>query len=202
MTAFYWLALNITRIMRLIIYRVHFTGKENIPKTGGYVVACNHRSLVDPVILAQGVSRQVYYMGKEELFHVPVLGPILRGAGVFPVSRGTGDMSAVEHAITTLREGSILGIFPEGTRSPDEHPGRFKSGMAHIAKSARVGVIPCAVIFTGKLSFWKKVEVRFGPPIPYEELFGEEESSAALKRATKLVKARITDMLGLAEATP
>lgn len=197
MTGFYRFALNLTVLLRLLIYRVRYTGRENLPPEGGWIVACNHRSFVDPVLLAQGIPRQVFYMGKAEIFKVPVLGKIVSWLGVFPVSRGTGDTSAVDHAVEKLRQGGLLGIFPEGTRSSGEAPGRFKSGMAHIAKSAGVGIIPCAVIFKGKMGFGKKIEIRYGKPIPHQELFDGDQSSAALKRATKLVAGRITAMLDL-----
>ena len=200
MTFFYWFALNVTRLVRPLLWRVRFTGRENIPAQGGYVVACNHRSLADPILLAHGFNRQLFFLGKDELFNVPVLGTILNWAGVIGIQRGTGDMSAVDSAIQKLRDGGLLGIFPEGTRSPTQQPLRFKSGMAHMAKTAHVGVIPCAVIFSGKMKWMTKVEMRYGAPIPYEELFGEEQSAAALKRATKLVQQRINQLLGLEEA--
>lgn len=166
------------------------------------MVACNHRSYADPIFLAHGIrGRAIYYMAKAELFEIPVLGRILHWLGVFPVARGTGDMSAVDHAIDKLRTGHLLGIFPEGTRSRDGQPLKFKSGMAHIAKTAGVGVVPCAIRFTGKLGFLRKIEFEYGDPISYEELFGDEQSAAALKRATKLVQARIYSMLGLGEGS-
>ncbi|MEG0542059.1 MAG: lysophospholipid acyltransferase family protein [Angelakisella sp.] len=195
MTGFYRFALDLTRVISKLFLRIRYSGIENLPTEGGYVVACNHRSFVDPVILAHGLPRQVYYMAKAELFKNPLLGKIFQGLGVFPVARGTGDMSAIERAIEILQGGGLLGIFPEGTRSFDGKPLRPKSGMAHVAKTAGVGIIPCALVFEGRMTFWKKAVIKFGTPISYEELFGEEQSSAALKRATKLVMERITAML-------
>lgn len=199
MTPFYRLALEATRLISKLFLRIRYSGKENLPPQGGYVVACNHRSFIDPVILAHGIPRQVCFMAKEELFKNKLLGRVFGALGVFPVSRGKGDMSAVDHAIEILHGGGLLGIFPEGTRSFDGKPLRAKSGMAHIAKTAGVGIIPCALVFTGRMGFWKKAEIKFGEPISYQELFGEEQSGAALKRATKLVMERITQLLELQE---
>lgn len=200
MTGFYRFALELTRYVFFLIYRVRFIGREKLPKQGGYVVACNHRSYADPIFVAHGIrGRSISYMAKAELFETPFLGRILPWLGVFPVARGTGDMSAVDHAIERLRTGGLLGIFPEGTRSKDGQPLRFKSGMAHIAKTAEVGVIPCVIRYSGKLGFWRHIEVEYGDPISYSELFGDEQSAAALKRATKLVRSRIYQMLGLVE---
>lgn len=200
MTFFYWFALNITRLVRPLLWRVRYTGQENIPAQGGYVVACNHRSFPDPILLAHGFRRQIAFIAKGELFKVPVLGMVLRWLRMIPIERGAGDMSAVDKAIQQLEEGGLLGIFPEGTRSPTEKPLRFKSGMAHMAKTAHVGVIPCAVVFRGAMRWMTQVEIRIGKPISYEALFGEEESAAALKRATKLVQQEICSLLGLEEA--
>lgn len=202
MTGCYRFALELTRLVAMICFNVRYIGRENLPRTGGYVLACNHRHFIDPVILAHGVPRQVYYMAKAELFKIPILGSILRWVHVFPVERGTGDMSAVEKAIDNLREGGLLGIFPEGTRSLDDNLLRFKSGMAHIAKSAEVGVVPCSLKYIGKLGFRTRIEVTFGKPISFDELFGEEQQGAALKRATKLVRGRISGLLGLEELAP
>lgn len=196
MTGLYRFALEATRIISKLFLRIRYSGTENLPQGGGYVVACNHRSFIDPVILAHGIPRAVSFMAKEELFKNPLLAKFFGGLGVFSVSRGKGDISAVDHAVEILHNGGLLGIFPEGTRSFDGKPLRAKSGMAHIAKTAEVGVIPCAIVFQGRMGFWKKTEIRFGAPISYEELFGEEQSSAALKRATKLAMGRITELLG------
>lgn len=199
MTVLYRFALEATRVISKLFLRIRYSGTENLPPQGGYVVACNHRSFIDPVILAHGVPRMVSFMAKEELFKNPLLAKFFGGLGVFPVSRGKGDISAVDHAVDILHSGGLLGIFPEGTRSFDGKPLRAKSGMAHIAKTAEVGVIPCALVFKGRMGFWKKAEIKFGAPISYKELFGDEQSSAALKRATKLVMGQIAELLEEAE---
>ncbi|MEG2073559.1 MAG: lysophospholipid acyltransferase family protein [Angelakisella sp.] len=195
----YHLALEFTRLLSKLLLRIRYSGRENLPTEGGYVVACNHRSLIDPVIVAHGLSRKVCYMAKAELFGNPILARIFGSWGVFPVSRGAGDMTAINHAVEILQGGGLLGIFPEGTRSFDGKPLRFKSGMAHIAKTAGVGIVPCALIFEGRMGFFKKAEMKIGTPMSYDELFGEEQSTAALKRATKLVSERIGEMLAQEE---
>lgn len=198
MAWFYTFAWTLTRILFFPIYPIKYIGRGNIPTgTEGWVIACNHRSALDPIFLAHGVcGRQVYYMAKAELIKIPVVGRVLRWLHVFPVERGTGDTSAVDHAIQKLRDGGLLGIFPEGTRSPNGQPQRFKSGMAHIAYSAHVGVVPCVVRFSGKMRPWRHIEIEYGKPMSYEELFGDRQSGAALKQATKLVRERIVEMLG------
>ena len=175
---------------------VSFEGKENIPESGGYIVACNHRSNWDPPLLAEAFPRQVFFMAKEELFRIPVLGQILRWVGAFGVERGAGDFSALDHAVKLIEQGGLLGIFPEGTRSKDGKPLRPKSGMAMIARQAKAGVIPCAVVMDGPVHFRSKVKIKIGKPISYEELF-PEESNAAVRRATKMVMGQIIDMMEL-----
>src|SRR5205807_7786134 len=99
------------------VYRLHVTGLDRLPPEGGFVLAANHTSSFDPWPLGLPLwpKRQLYFMGKVELFN-PVLGPLLRTAGAFPVRRGEGDTEAIETAVRTCKEGGIVAMFPEGTR--------------------------------------------------------------------------------------
>jgi 1-acyl-sn-glycerol-3-phosphate acyltransferase len=111
------------------VFRLQVTGLENIP-AGGAVLAANHISNFDPWPLGIPLwpRRQLYFMGKAELFN-PVLAPILRGAGAFPVRRGEHDVQAIETAVRLCREGKIVAMFPEGTRQ--------KKGLLRNAGPAR-----------------------------------------------------------------
>lgn len=193
MSHFYRFALYVTRGLFFLLLPVTFKGREKLPASGGYIVAPNHISMADPIIVAHGyIKRQIHYMAKEEFYKNGFLKALFNALGVFPVSRGKGDMEAINRGITELRDGALVGIFPEGTRMHGTRPGRGKSGAALIAKNAGVGVIPCAIITKGnKIRPFKRVIVKYGDPITNEELFGDEQSSATLKHATKLIMARI-----------
>ncbi len=93
------------------------SGRENVPRRGSLIVAANHLSYWDPVIVGCVMDRQVHFMAKKPLFEIPVLGPFITAVGGFPVDRGRAGAGTIKLAAALLREGKVLGIFPEGTRS-------------------------------------------------------------------------------------
>ena len=175
----------ITRPFILVWIRVRFHGCENLPKKGGYIIACNHNSNMDPILLTWPIRPMVCYMGKEQLFRIPLLGWICRGVGGFPVQRGTGDTSAIDTAKAQVEKGHILGMFPEGTRHPVGEPGRPKSGVALVAKATGADVLPCAIHYTKGLHFRSCASVYYGKLIRNDELFTGEEGPRQIKQATK-----------------
>lgn len=180
-------------------FSVKFEGRENIPHGGGYLIASNHCSNMDPLFLAMGVPHPINYMGKAELFSNPVIGALFHSVHVIKVERGKGDMSAVEECARLVQNDHVLGIFPEGTRSKDGVPGRPKSGMALIAKMTQADILPCCVIYEPKKRFRSKVIVRFGEVIPFEELGFETDSPREIKVATKKAWGEILKLLGVEE---
>ena len=141
----YYFAKAICMIAFNIWYKLDYHGLENIPSGGGYILMSNHRSMIDPIILAEKAHGQVRYMGKMELFRNPILGWALRTIGTFPVDRGAGDTSAIDNSRKVIEEGDILGIFPEGHRSKTGEPLRPKSGVALVARLTEAPVLPCSV---------------------------------------------------------
>ena len=151
-------------------FRIRIQGAERIPATGPAVLAANHRSNMDPVLLGAAVRRPVAYMAKVELFVWP-LGWILRLIGQFPVQRGGIDREALRQTSAVLARGGVLGLFPEGTRGD----GSFSSvhpGLAYIVLRERCPVLPVAIFGTervrrrfGWLPFASPVRIVIGPPI-------------------------------------
>lgn len=183
-----------------ILYRVRLIGTENIPRTGGngFVLVANHRSNMDPVFIAYSFPHMVRYMAKQELFSKnALLGWLMRHLGAFPVARGTGDTSALDLAAKIIREGGVLGMFPEGTRSPDGTLQRPKSGAAMIALQTGADVLPCAVCFGEKLGFRTRVTVRYAPLIKHGQLgfTPGKQSPREIKEAGKLMMGRIAALL-------
>ena len=199
MSIFYRLGRWITIILRYLLYRVSFEGRENVPLTGGYLVVSNHHSLLDPVFLAHGIKRQIFFMAKAEMFNNKLLALIWRWLGGFSVDRGAGDAQAIHQAVTLIEEGKLIGIFPEGTRSKDGHPLRPKSGAALVARLTHADILPCAILFEGRMRLWKKVRVRYGKPIPFEALGMDDDSHNSLRRASKEIMSRIIDLMELEE---
>ena len=138
-------ALRWVAVLFCLRYKVTYIGRENIPQDGGFIIACNHQSGVDPIILGRGVKRTIHFMAKEELFENEALGIFIKHLNAFPVRRGQGDTTAVEFAEDIVRNGYVLGIFPEGTRSKDFKPARGKSGTALIAKVTGADVLPVSI---------------------------------------------------------
>lgn len=142
-------------------------GVENVPLTGGVIIAANHLSNWDPPFLATFVLRPVFYMAKEELFKVPLFGSVIRRLGAFPVRRGSGDRAAVKAAVAQLKDGRCVAVFPEGTRSKDGAVHRGGSGVALLAAMTGVPVVPAAIVGTNRL-FSSRLAVAYGAPLVYD----------------------------------
>ena len=181
-----------------IWYKIEYTGKENVPNGGGYILICNHLSNLDPIILAGGLKEPIHYMAKAELFKNAFLAFIFKHVNAFPVERGKGDTSAIDNSVKLIAESKIVGIFPEGTRSKDGKPQRPKSGAALVAKMTGADVLPCGIIYENKGKFRSKVTVNIGTVIPHEMLgFTEEQNARELKGATKIMFGTVLSLIGV-----
>lgn len=172
-----------------LLYKIEYVGLENVPEDGGFILASNHMDALDPVFIAIGLeNRQLHFMGKKELFENPVSKWALSKLNGFPIVRGGADTEALEYAIRIPKEGHILGIFPEGTRSKTFKPARAKSGVAMIAKEAKTDVLPVSIYTSDNMKKGTKLTIRFGEIIPYEKLgFTEEGSREELKTCAKYI---------------
>jgi len=188
----------VTGVLVRIAFRIKFEGLENIPPAGGYILACNHRSNFDPLIIAQKVPVQVRYLAKMELLKNPVAGFIISRLGIIPVKRGEGDNSAIEKAGELVSSGGVLGVFPEGSRSKDGVPLRPRSGVAVIAGQTGADILPMAITYGKGVRFGSAVTVRYGPLIPNAELGVDPGSPASLRQASKFVMEKI---IGLMDTT-
>ncbi|QDR80748.1 lysophospholipid acyltransferase family protein [Sporomusa termitida] len=152
-----------------IFFRWRVIGAENIPATGGVIIAANHISLWDPPVLGTALPRRIHFMAKEELFTNPVLGWLISRLGAFPVKRGIADRTAIRTALSLLENGSVLGLFPEGTRSKTGVLGAPEPGLAMLAVKAGVPVVPAAIIGTNKVlrdgHLFPQFRVIFGEPL-------------------------------------
>lgn len=182
------------RLFYVPVYRIRVIGRENVPKEGPVLLCSNHVTMKDPVILGISQRRQVFYMAKEELFRNGFIGGVLRGLGAFPVKRGTGGTDALEDAYTLLEENAVVGVFIEGTRSKTGELQRPKTGAALLHYRTKAPVVPVCITGNGggrPLPF-RRTEIRFGKPIPAEELAVPDESSMQLRKASRVIMERIT----------
>lgn len=180
-------------------YRLHVEGVENIPDTGAVIVAPNHKSNFDPPIVGVAIkNRLVHYMAKAELFQNPMFGWVLRKMGAFPVKRGTVDRMAIKQAVRELKNGHVLGIFPEGTRIKKDGLGRFHSGMASLALMTGVPIVPVAVLGTRTLPKKKEtIAILIGEPVVVEKQKVNDDKVAELNdRVKQEIEKLISDYQG------
>jgi len=132
------------------IYRLLFRGRTgsnaHVPMEGAMVVVANHGSHLDPPLLGHALGRPVAFMAKAELFKVPLLGPIIRACGAYPVARGASDREAIRTATDRLEEGWAIGVFIDGTRQADGRVNDPQPGAALLAARAGVPLLPVAII--------------------------------------------------------
>jgi 1-acyl-sn-glycerol-3-phosphate acyltransferase len=174
-----------------LLFRIRCEGLEHVPD-GGCVIAPSHVSNFD--VWAVGLPlfprRYLRFMAKVELYK-PVLGSILRHGGAFPVRRGAGDAEAIDTAVELCREGNAVVVFPEGTRRKKGIVKRWEprphTGAARIALAAGVPLVPVGITGTDRLSRLGPICVRFGPPIPLDDLADGDPREAAETATERLM---------------
>jgi 1-acyl-sn-glycerol-3-phosphate acyltransferase len=180
------------------LFRLRVRGLDNVPASGGYVLACNHVSSFDPWPLGIPLwpARMLRFMAKSELYWWP-LRLVLDNAGAFPVRRGQADLEAIQTAVQLARGGDIVAMFPEGTRRRKGLVKRFearpRSGAARIALEAGVPLVPAAVTGTDRLSRLGPLRIAYGPPVDVDDLRGKDLREAA-HEATERLMASILEL--------
>ncbi|HKU68778.1 MAG TPA: lysophospholipid acyltransferase family protein [Candidatus Baltobacteraceae bacterium] len=175
-TFLYDLARNSFRGMFAAIWRMRIYGAENVPKSGPLIVACNHVSYFDPPVLGAASPRRISYMAKEELFAVPVLGPLIHAVGAYPVDRKGSATSAIKRSVDVLRQGGCIGIFPEGGRNPSGSA-EVRGGVALLASLGKAPVVPARLVGTSGGKRLEQFRVYFGRPLtlPQDRKASREE---------------------------
>jgi len=187
---FYEFARGVVNVIFTPLYRIEGIGTENIPDDGPVLICANHIHNFDPIAVGVTLKREVIFMAKEEIFKVPVLNKIVRKLGSFPVKRGKGDREALRMGLSTLREGKVLGLFPEGTRSKTGEIGKGLAGAGFFALKTEAKVVPCAIV--GPYKIFRKTKVVYGKPIDLTEL---KERKASAEEVTDLIMSHIKEIL-------
>jgi 1-acyl-sn-glycerol-3-phosphate acyltransferase len=172
------------------VYRLQVEGIEHVPRRDGFVVAANHTSNFDPWPLGIALwPRSLHFMAKYEAWKPP-LKWVIAAAGSFPVRRGEGDVEALENAMRVCRDGRVMAMFPEGTRRRKglrkKHEPRPHTGAARIALGAGVPLVPAALRGLDRLSRLDPLRLRFGPPIPLDDLRELATHAAAVEATRRL----------------
>lgn len=161
---FYEFSKATVRVLARTVWRARVFGTHNVPMTGPLIVACNHLSYLDPPIMGCLCPRRISYMAKKELFEMPVLGPMIRALGAYPVDRHGSATAAIRRSLSVLEAGGAVGIFPEGTRNRDGTVAP-QTGVALLASLAKAPVVPACVKGTDRAMRLSRVDVAFGPPL-------------------------------------
>lgn len=160
---FYQVAYTVIKPLIRLFFPHRAVGLENLPE-GGALLCANHISGWDPFLIAVSLPRdsRLVVMAKDELFHIPVVGFLLRKLGIFPVKRGGNDLGAMKTAIRSLNEGKRLLVFPEGTRVGSEGSVEAKGGVAVMASRTGTPMVP---VYCGtKQKFLHRTTIVFGEP--------------------------------------
>jgi 1-acyl-sn-glycerol-3-phosphate acyltransferase len=197
----YWVWLN--TVARLIgkICRLEVRGRENITQEGKVLLVANHRSYLDPPLVAFAVKkRPVFFMAKSELFEMPILGSLIKHWGnAFPVKRGKADLTALKTALELLNKGELVCIFPEGQRAPKGKFLRGKWGAGMVAIKAKAPIVPCLIEGSealigkeGLVNGLPKVTITFGKPFTIDL----EDRKENYQKAADIMMERIKELKG------
>ncbi|MEX2458081.1 MAG: 1-acyl-sn-glycerol-3-phosphate acyltransferase [Actinomycetota bacterium] len=165
-------------------YRVRISGREHIPRRGAAIVCANHNSLLDIPFLSMAAPRPIWFMAKVELFK-GVGRPIFHALGGFPVRRGVNDLRAVDTGLAVLEAGRVLGMFPEGTRSPEELL-PFLPGAAWLALARGASLVPAAISGAAEsLPRGSKIPRRTNVTVGFAEAIAVEAEPDPRRRAER-----------------
>lgn len=200
-----WLLLILKTIFFPIIRFIwvdKVSGLDNIPLEGSAIIASNHESYFDFLCFLAISKRWVYYLTKKEHFENIIWGPFMRYTGQIEVDRESSDKTTVyDEVFQVLREGKLLGLFPEGTRSPNGRLQKAYAGMAKIALLAKVPVIPVAMIGTFEilskfqyLPRFRKCQIKIGKSVSLEKYYGQEISDELAQQITDKIMKTIGEL--------
>ena len=169
----------ICRFLLFVAFKILFffksSGRENLPKTGGCIIASNHLSYLDPIVLSIASPRILTFMSKQELFKNPFFAKLISALNAFPLERGSADLKSIRFAINKLKDEGTLIIFPEGTRSTSGQIKEGQSGVSMLAVKSKALVVPTYIegtdiaLSTGskKIRFFVPLSVHFGKPMDF-----------------------------------
>ncbi len=198
------------RVMRPVVMpllrtglRIRVEGREHIPKTGAAILASNHLSALDHVVIPAVTKRPIVNISKVEHFEKPIKAWFFKQWHVIPLKRGSGDNAAMDAARGALDEGNLFCIYPEGTRSIDGRLYRGHTGVARLALEKRVPVIPVAMLGTfeakpkgGKLKLFRPTAAIAGPALDFSEHWGKHTDRAVCRQVTNEVMAALQRLSG------
>lgn len=208
---FYWFMKNLVAgpILKTV-FRPWLSGLENIPKTGGVILASNHLSVIDSVILPLVIDRRIYFLAKSDYFTGKgfknwVIKHFLLGTGMLPIDRSGGKASeaSLNTGLEVVARGNVLGIYPEGTRSPDGRLYRGRTGVARMILEGHVPVVPVVMVDTekvmpigSKMPRVRRIGIVFGEPLDFSRFEGLEGDRFILRSITDEIMYELSRISG------
>lgn len=186
------------RIIMIPFVKIEVQNMDNFPQKGPVLLACNHLSNWDPVILAIALPRKLHFMAKEELFKIFILGSIMRNVGTFPVRRGAADRNAIRESLKVLNDNNVLCIFPEGHRSKPGQLLPFQAGVTLIAHKGNAPLVPIGLSGTNniiKKGLRVKIKLNIGEPIFPNKIVEGKIGSTQLEEITQMLQNKVSDLL-------
>jgi 1-acyl-sn-glycerol-3-phosphate acyltransferase len=172
----YWIFYFSTKFLSFVFFPCRISGRENIPQHGSFLLASNHVSYLDPMILGITTGRRLNYMAKDSLFKGKFLGYVLPRLGAFPIKRNSADTGALKECFRRIREGGPLLLFPEGTRHGSTQDKKALAGVGFLAIKGGVPVVPVFIDGSqnalppgAKFFRLSKIRVFYGKPICFKE---------------------------------
>ncbi|MCU1439397.1 MAG: 1-acyl-sn-glycerol-3-phosphate acyltransferase [Rhodoglobus sp.] len=208
---FYWFMKNLVAGPLLkTVFRPWISGLENIPRTGGVILASNHLSVIDSIFLPLVIDRRIYFLAKSDYFvgrtfRGWAIKNFLLGTGMLPIDRSGGKASeaSLNTGLEVLAKGAVLGIYPEGTRSPDGKMYRGRTGVARMVLEAHVPVVPVAMIDTekvmpigSKIPKVRRIGIVFGEPLDFSRFEGMEGDRFILRSITDEIMYELSRISG------
>ena len=190
-----WLIL---RVYLRLLCKLEIKGIENVPKSGGVIIASNHISAGDPFFVGTCVKRELHYLAKKELFTNFFLGAFLRNVNAIPVNRSILDQRALQTAEEALRRGQGLILFPEGTRSRSSELKKGKPGVGLLARQTQTSIVPTYIEnsrgFATLIFSKRRLKVRFGKPLDVGWVMSFTNDKEGYRAITEALMKRIDDL--------
>ncbi len=186
-----------------VFWRYRAAGVEHIPRQGPVILAANHASFLDPLLLGVRCRRPVHYLARADLGRVPVVGAWMRGVGVGFVERTAPTAAALHCLLDVLRQGGVVGVFPEGTRSPDGRVWPFRRGVQLLSKKTGATIVPAGI--RGSFAafprgrrvprLFRRCSVVFGAPLRADEVLAEGGLEELRRRVGRLCAQPLVDAI-------
>ena len=182
------------RLASTYAFQVRYSGQENVPLSGGVLVAANHQSHLDPPLIGAGCGRQMSYLARESLFRFAPFAWLIRSFGAIPIDREGLGLSGVKETLRRLKQGKMVLVFPEATRTRDGEIGRFKPGFASMAARGNAAILPAVI--EGAYHVWPRrqrfpgfgmVHVHYGPALLPSE-FGDRGERELVEEVERRVR--------------